>query len=132
MSITLKQPPARCQVATRIKELAVALDGFPMQALEALVINCLEPNDAERAAQARMALLVDRVLDQWIAKLGHDIAQMPPSTMDVLRAISQRTHATRDALVEVRSLLNSIARADGVAAPARAGLGPAAAARPSA
>ena len=121
MSSPSTQQPARHQVLTRIGELAVALDGFPVQALEALVIDCLDPTDAERAAQARMALLVDRVLNQWIAKLGHDIAQMPPSTMNVLRAISQRTHATRDALVEVRSLLNSIARADGVAAPARAG-----------
>lgn len=112
MSTTLKQAPARLQVATRIEELAVALDGFPVQAL---VINCLEPTDAERAAQARMALLVDRVLNQWIAKLGHDIAQLPPSTLDVFRAISQRAHAARDALVEVRLLLDRIAGAEGAA-----------------
>ena len=112
MSTTLKQAPARLQVATRIEELAVALDGFPVQAL---VINCLEPTDAERAAPARMALLVDRVLNQWIAKLGHDIAQLPPSALDVFRAISQRAHAARDALVEVRLLLDRIAGAEGAA-----------------
>ena len=116
MSTTLKQPPARHQVASRIKALAAPLDGFPLQALEALVINCVEPTDAERAAQARMALLVDRVLNQRIARLGHDIAQMPPSTLDVFRAISQRSHAARDALVEVRSLLDRIAGAEGDAA----------------
>ena len=128
MSSPSTQQPARHQVLTRIGELAVALDGFPVQALEALVIDCLDPTDAERAAQARMALLVDRVLNQWIAKLGDDIAQMPPPTLAVLRAISQRTHAARDALVELRSLFERISGANG----ARAGAGPAAAARPSA
>ena len=128
MSSPSTQQPARHQVLTRIGELAVALDGFPVQALEALVIDCPDPTDTERAAQARMALLVDRVLNQWIAKLGDDIAQMPPPTLAVLRAISQRTHAARDALVEVRSLLGRIAGPSG----ARAGAGPAAAARPSA
>lgn len=131
MSSPSTQQPDRHQVLTRIGELAVALDGFPVQALEALVIDCLDPTDTERAAQARMALLVDRVLNQWIAKLGDDIAQMPPSTLAVLRAISQRTHAARDALVELRSLLGHIAGASGVSG-ARAGAGPAAAARPSA
>lgn len=116
MSTPLKQAPARHQVATLIGELAVALEGFPVQALQALVINCLEPTDAERAAQARMAVLVDRVLNQWIAKLGHDIAQLAPSTMDVFRAISQRSHAALDALVEVRLLLDRIAGAEAAAA----------------
>ena len=132
MSTTSTQHLARQRVAARIGELADALDGFPVRALESLVMDCPEATEAEGAAQARMALLVDRVLDQWIVKLGHDIAEMPPSTLDVLSAISQRTHATRDALVELRSLLDHTARADGVAARARTGPGPAVAARPSA
>jgi uncharacterized protein (DUF2126 family) len=106
MSSTAIQQLPRQRISTRIGELCDALDGFPV---EALITDCLGTNGAGPAAQARMATLVDRVLDQWIARLGHDIDQMSPSTQDALKAIAQRTRATRDALVEVRSLFDRLA-----------------------
>ena len=90
----------------RLGELACALDGFPVQAL---MTDCLEPDAAQGAGQTCTTLLVDRVLNQWIARLGQDIEQQPPSTLDVIRAISQRTHATREALIEVRWLFSRLA-----------------------
>jgi len=66
--------------------------------------DCLQPSDAPSAGQTRQTLLIDRVLNHWIRQLGQDIEQLPPVTMDVLQAISQRTHATREALIEVRRL----------------------------
>ena len=106
-TIAKQQPaPARRRIAVRIGELADALDGFPV---EALITDCLGTADAELVAQAGMVTLIDRLLDQWIARLGHDIDQMPPLTWGVLSAISQRTHATRDALVEVQLLFDRLA-----------------------
>jgi hypothetical protein len=101
----------RQQMTERLGELACALDGFPV---EALMTDCLEPAAAQHAGQVRTTLLVDRVLNQWIARLEQDIEQLPPSTLDVIRAISQRTHATREALIEVRRLFARLAaqRAD--------------------
>ena len=100
------EPLARQQLTNRIGELAGALDGFPVQAL---LTDCLQPPDAHGAGQTCKTLLIDRVLNQWIDRLGHDIEQLPPTTIDVLKAISQRTHATRDALIEVRRLFDHLA-----------------------
>lgn len=99
-------PLTRQQLTNRIGELAGALDGFPVQAL---MTDCLLPPDPQGTGPTCRALLIDRVLNQWIDRLGQDIEQLPPPTMDVLKAISQRTHATRDALIEVRRLFDRLA-----------------------
>lgn len=110
------------QMTDRLDALATELDGFPVQALLA---DCLEATAAAPAGTDvtdhtdhtdHTALLVDGVLNRWIDRLGHDIEQLPPSTMEVLRAISQRTHATREALIEVRALF------DRLVSPAAAGV----------
>ena len=119
--IAHEQTP-RQQLTVRLGELAGALDGFPVQALMA---DCLDASPPEPAARDHSNLLVDRVLNQWIHRLGQDIDQLPPSTMAVLQAISQRTHATRDALIEVRRLFDRLAAACDVAAVAPAGTSPA-------
>jgi hypothetical protein len=99
------------QMTNRLDALANALDGFPVQALLA---DCLDSAAAAPANTDRKnpkdhtALLVDRVLNRWIERLGQDIEQLPPSTLEVLRAISQRTHATREALIEVRALFDRL------------------------
>lgn len=114
-----EQTPSQ-QLTARLGELAGVLDGFPVRALMA---DCLDPTPTAPAAPAAggsATLLVDRVLNQWIHRLGQDIEQLPPSTMDVLRAISQRTHATRDALIEVRRLFDRLAVARDTAAMAPA------------
>ena len=113
-STALEQTP-RQQLTARLDELAGALDGFPIQALMA---DCLDAPPAAPAARGHASLLVDRVLNQWIQRLGQDIEQLPPTTMAVLQAIAQRTHATRDALIEVRRLFDRIADARDAAAPA--------------
>ena len=107
------EPLARQQLTNRIGELAGVLDGFPVQAL---MTDCLQPPDAPGAGQTCRTLLIDRVLHQWIDRLGQDIEQLPPPTMDVLKAISQRTHATRDALIEVRCLFDRLANGPDAAA----------------
>ena len=99
------EPIARQQLTNRIGDLAGALDGFPIQAL---MTDCLQPPDAQRAGQTCKTLLIDRVLNQWIHRLGQDIEQLPPTTIEVIKAISQRTHATREALIEVRHLIDRL------------------------
>ncbi len=116
--IAFEQTP-RQQLTARLDELAGALDGFPVQALMA---DCLDPAAAVPAPSAAASKLVDRVLDQWICRLGQDIDQLPPTTMDVLVAIGQRTQTTRLALIEVRRLFDRLADAHAQApapAPAR-------------
>ena len=111
-TLAYEQSPQQ-QMTDRLDALANALDGFPVQALLA---DCLETAAAAPAGKDHTALLVDRVLNRWIDRLGQDIEQLPPSTLEVLRAISQRTHATREALIEVRALF------DRLVSPAAAGV----------
>lgn len=121
MTLIANEQTPRQQLTARLDELACALEGFPIQALMA---DCLDATPPEPAARNHANLLVDRVLNQWIHRLGQDIDQMPPSTMAVLQAIAQRTHAARDALIEVRRLFDRLAAACDTAAGAPAGTSP--------
>lgn len=119
--IAHEQTPQQ-QLTARLGELACALDGFPVRDLMA---DCLDTTPPEPAAKNPAYLLVDRVLNQWIHRLGQDIDQLPPSTMAVTQAIAQRTHATRDALIEVRGLFDRLVAGCDTAAVAPAGTAPA-------
>lgn len=122
MTLNAHEQILQQQLTARLGELACALEGFPVQALMA---DCLDGTPPEPAARNHANLLVDRVLHQWIHRLGQDIDQLPPSTMAVLQAIAQRTHAARDALIEVRRLFDRLAAACDTVAVAPAGTSPA-------
>ena len=108
MQTLAHEPSPQQQMTDRLDALASALEGFPVRALLADCLDTAAAAPAGTGHTGHSTLLVDRVLNRWIDRLGQDIDQLPPSTMAVLQAISQRTHATREALIEVRALFDRL------------------------